>query len=204
MIIGICGLIGSGKDTIADYLVRQHGYKKLSFADALKDSTAALLDWDREMLEGNSRESRNWRELPDEILSKELGREISPRSFLQEYGTDIMRQHFHNDIWVILAKKKMLENPETNYVISDVRFNNEKKVIKDLGGDLWVIKRGEQPSWWFDAIKTNNGSINFMRGYDVHESEYKWVDFDSTFDAVIKNDKTIEELHEQVEKSINT
>ena len=31
MIIGICGLIGSGKGTVADVLVEQHKFKKISF-----------------------------------------------------------------------------------------------------------------------------------------------------------------------------
>ncbi len=49
MIIGICGLIGSGKDTIAEYLIKEHNYIKLSFADKLKDSVATMFDWDREL-----------------------------------------------------------------------------------------------------------------------------------------------------------
>ena len=43
MIIGICGLIGSGKDTIADYLIRKHNFQKISFADKLKDSVSVML-----------------------------------------------------------------------------------------------------------------------------------------------------------------
>ena len=54
MIIGICGLIGSGKDTIADYLVTNYNFKKLSFADKLKDSVATMFDWDRELLDGKT------------------------------------------------------------------------------------------------------------------------------------------------------
>ena len=42
MIIGICGLIGAGKDTIADYLVNVHGFRRESFAGTLKDAVAAV------------------------------------------------------------------------------------------------------------------------------------------------------------------
>jgi len=49
MIIGICGLIGSGKDTIADYLVKEHNFIKLSFADKLKDCVAEMFDWNRDL-----------------------------------------------------------------------------------------------------------------------------------------------------------
>ena len=62
MIVGICGLIGSGKGTVADFLVNDKGFTKLSFADKLKDSVATLFDWPRELLEGDTEESRQWRE----------------------------------------------------------------------------------------------------------------------------------------------
>ena len=65
MIIGICGLIGSGKDTIADYLVEKHNFTKMSFADKLKDAVSQMFEWDRELLDGKTAASRKWREEPD-------------------------------------------------------------------------------------------------------------------------------------------
>jgi adenylate kinase family enzyme len=64
-IIGICGFIGSGKGTVADTLVNEYGYTKLSFADTLKDGVAAVFNWDRKLLEGDTKDSRDWRETPD-------------------------------------------------------------------------------------------------------------------------------------------
>ena len=58
MIIGICGLIGSGKGTVADVLVEEHKFEKISFADKLKDSVSILFDWPRDMLEGETPDSR--------------------------------------------------------------------------------------------------------------------------------------------------
>ena len=54
MIIGLCGLIGSGKGTVADILVDEHKFEKISFADKVKDAVSVLFDWDREMLEGET------------------------------------------------------------------------------------------------------------------------------------------------------
>ena len=61
MIIGITGLIGSGKDTIADYLTTHHGFKRISFASSLKDSIAVIFGWNREYLEGTTKASREFR-----------------------------------------------------------------------------------------------------------------------------------------------
>ena len=72
MIVGICGLIGSGKDTIADHLVQDHNFVKISFADKLKDTVATLFDWDRTLLDGKTEQSRLWREQEDPYWSKEL------------------------------------------------------------------------------------------------------------------------------------
>ena len=67
MIIGICGLIGSGKGSVADILVENHNFEKLSFADKLKDGVASVFSWDRDMLEGDTDRSRIWREKEDEF-----------------------------------------------------------------------------------------------------------------------------------------
>ena len=66
MIVGICGLIGSGKGTVADILVEQ-GFTKVSFADKLKDGVSTIFGWDRSLLEGDTDESRDWREQADEF-----------------------------------------------------------------------------------------------------------------------------------------
>ena len=129
MIIGICGLIGSGKDTIAEYLIKEHNYIKLSFADKLKDSVATMFDWDRELLDGKTNESRKWRESVDKYWTQETGEEITPRYVLQLFGTECMRDGFYDGIWVSLTKKKILDNPDKKFVIPDVRFPNEAKMI---------------------------------------------------------------------------
>ena len=77
MIVGICGLIGSGKDTIADHLVQDHNFVKISFADKLKDTVATLFDWDRTLLDGKTEQSRLWREQEDPYWSKELKKKVN-------------------------------------------------------------------------------------------------------------------------------
>ena len=100
MLIGIVGLIGSGKDTVAERLVEKHGYIKDSFAKSLKDAVAAMFNWDRDMLEGDTVSSRHWREQADPFWSQRLGKSVTPRWVLQHFGTEVMRGHMYDGIWL--------------------------------------------------------------------------------------------------------
>jgi len=199
MIIGICGLIGSGKGTVSDHLVNEFGFKKISFADKLKDAVSELFGWDRASLEGDTIESRHWREQQDNFWTNETGRVITPRLVLQEFGTDCMRNGFYDGIWVSMVKQTILDNPNTEYVVPDVRFRNEQNVIRELGGQIWQTKRGDDPEWFGQAILDNETGSKLMASYDVHASEYKWVDSNNKFDSILYNNGTIEGLRNQVE-----
>ena len=191
MIIGICGLIGSGKGTVADVLVEQHNFKKISFADKLKDAVSVLFDWDRSMLEGDTPESRYWREQPDDFWSKETGRKITPRLVLQEFGTDCMRNGFYDGVWVSFFKKTILDNPQTNWVVPDCRFENEASMIKELGGNVWCVKRGPDPLWFRQYVDLD------IEPKDVHMSEWAWAKV--PFDFNIYNEGTLDDLKSQVQ-----
>jgi len=188
MIVGICGLIGCGKGTVGDILVEQ-GFVKISFADKLKDGVAEIFGWDRAMLEGDTNESRQWREQRDNYWSDETQMEVTPRVVLQLFGTDCMRNGFDDGVWVSLLKKTILDNPEQNYVIPDVRFANEVDMIRDIGGQVWEVKRGADPQWLIEYESTGVEPT-------VHASEWKWIK--SKKDLVVQNDSTIDDLRDQV------
>ena len=196
MIIGICGLIGSGKGTVADVLVDQ-GFTKVSFADKLKDGVSTIFGWDRNLLEGDTNESRQWREQRDDFWSAETEMEVTPRLVLQLFGTDCLRNGFHDGVWVSLLKKHMLDNPG-NYVIPDVRFRNEQNMIRELGGEIWRVQRGDIPEWYGCAMLDNTTGSDLMEEYDVHPSEYKWIDMNDKFDVTLYNEGTIEDLRQLV------
>ena len=190
MIIGLCGLIGSGKGTVADILVESHNFQKISFADKFKDALSVLFDWDREMLEGETSESRALREQQDDFLTQETGRQITPRLVLQEFGTDCMRHGFDDGIWVSLVKQELVRYPNKNFVIPDVRFPNEANMIKSIHGEVWRVRRGQDPVWM--RMYQDIG----VEPKDVHESEWRWAKVD--FNHIIYNDLGIDELRSQV------
>ena len=198
MIIGVCGLIGAGKDTIADYLVNIHEFRRESFAGTLKDAVSAVFGWDRVMLEGRTRASRAWREEPDAWWSERLGREITPRWVLQYWGTEVCRHGFHDDIWIASLENK-LRNSADNVVISDCRFPNEIDAIRRAGGTVIRVVRGPEPEWYTIAERAGQGvewAAQALLAVGVHASETAWIG--TEFDAVLDNNGSMDQLYQQV------
>jgi len=172
MIVGITGKKGNGKDTLGNYFVKL-GYIRLAFARTLKEACKNIFGFDDDQVDGDRKE----------VVDEYWG--YTPRYALQTVGTELFRNHFDKDIWLKSLKRKILKelekNPEANFVITDVRFDNEANMIKELGGTMIRVTR-----------KSANTRV------DLHESETLIeklpVDYDLT------NDGTIEELFEQVKQ----
>jgi hypothetical protein len=199
MIIGIVGNIGEGKDTIADYLVNQHNFKRESFAGTLKDAVSAVFGWDRVMLEGQTKESREWREQVDQWWADRLNMPgLTPRLILQLWGTEVCRRSFHDAIWVASLENK-LRNINTDVVISDCRFPNEFATIKNLGGIIVRVKRYPDPEWHTHAQGALAGNIEdilILKEFGIHESEWAW--YGLQVDHTIENNDTLDALYAKV------
>jgi hypothetical protein len=209
MIIGFVGFIGSGKDTAADYLVNFHGFRRDSFANTLKDAVAAVFGWDRTLLEGRTKEAREWREQVDPWWAERLGMPtLTPRWVLQYWGTEVCRHGFHDDIWIASVENKMRKTAD-NIVISDVRFPNEISAIHNAGGVVVRIKRGDDPEWYDAAVSVNrgpNGNTNWalsrqkLEKLKIHASETAWVGGD--IDYTVSNDTSIDDLFAQIKQIV--
>jgi len=208
MIIGFVGFIGSGKDTAADYLVNFHGFRRDSFATSLKDAVANVFGWDRTLLEGRTSESREWRNQVDTWWAERLNiPTLTPRWVLQYWGTDILRNYFHDDIWIASLENRIRKTKD-NIVISDVRFPNEISAIHNSGGIVVRIKRGPEPEWYEDAATMNSGDTNLgwaiskmrMEERKIHASETAWVG--GKIDHTVTNDSTIDDLFLQIKNLV--
>jgi hypothetical protein len=191
MIIGLCGTQGSGKDTVANILISEYGFVKLTFASTLKDVVAILFSWPRDLLEGLTEESRLWRETVDDFWSTKLSiPSFTPRKALQMIGTDLFRIHFNNDIWINIVENKigatLKNNPNTNIVISDCRFANEFSIIKQFP-DSHIIT----------ILREKNIIQNL-----AHSSETEWVNYN--FDAILQNDNSIDDLKSNLKSLLSS
>jgi hypothetical protein len=174
MIIGLTGKKGSGKDTIANYLVSKYGFIKLSFGGAVKDIVHIITGWDRELIEGSTEESRIFRETIKHKIYNKTCREL-----MQIIGTDLFRNHFDENIWINIIINKIDINK--SYVITDVRFDNEALSIKNLGSG----NNSEQDTVLVKITRTDTDSSS-----DLHISETGitvGIDFEILNDGISDN-----------------
>lgn len=206
MIVVISGFIGSGKDTVANYLVEDYGFRHESFAKSLKDAVSAVFGWDRILLEGKTDEARAWREQVDPWWSNRLGiSDLTPRFVLQYWGTEVCRKNYHNDIWIASLEKRLLDQGG-NVVISDCRFPNEIKAVQQMGAKLVRVDRGAKPDWYdlgLLASKYDDRSTlaaTHLKALGIHESEWALCSF--KFDHIIDNNGSFDDLYAKVRSQV--
>ena len=202
MIIGLTGAAGSGKDSVADALVAEHGFQRIAFADCLYEEVSTAFNVPIDFLK-----NRDTKESPtprlalgccaDEefcrVVMRVCGvswwtaimwgwksawrwRSWSPRQILQWWGTDYRRSQ-RGDYWIAQVRNRITQDPG-DWVITDVRFQNEADLVQELGGQLGLVLRpGIEP-------------------VANHVSEEFWQTCSP--DIVIQNDGTLEGLQSTV------
>lgn len=153
-LIALCGAAGAGKDTVADMLPA----RKLAFADTLYAEVAAAFGTTVKWLK-----DRNRKDVPQldlalrhcwdsdfvEYLHESFGprgplayqTSRSPRQILQWWG-DYQRaqspDYFVARAWQAICEHMMRDE---SVVLTDARFPNEAAVVRQLGGQIWQIRR---------------------------------------------------------------
>lgn len=204
-VISISGLIGSGKNTVANLICELSpnlNFQRISFAARLKDTIATLFHYDRELLEGSSVLSREWRETQDSYwYNKSNGKIKSPRWILQQFGVEI-KKLFCEDFWASIVENEILNHLNQNFILTDTRFLDEIEMLKKHNAFFIEVKRGVQPSWYSLAEDYNTGIL--MKKPEIlnsiPESEWSWIG--KVNYHVIYNNGSLEDLKKNVFKTL--
>lgn len=161
MIIGLSGYAQTGKDTVADYLVKEHGFVRVAFADKLRN---VLYDLNpmvgQEPLQAKI-DVEGW---------DKAKQNPEVRRLLQALGV-AARVNIHPDIWVRAALDSIKND---RVVITDVRFLNEAQAVKDYNGEIWRVTRPgvgavnahvsetQMDNYPFDRVIENNADIYYL------------------------------------------
>jgi hypothetical protein len=137
MIIGLCGPARVGKTTAALYLEEKYGFTRLPFKSGL---VAELTERLNRTLSAIAKDT--YGEATPKTITKLIDDKPNDtiRSLMQEYGTEVRRRD-NEDYWVDIWIETIAMNPRRSYVVEDVRFFNELKAVKDMGGELIRIAR---------------------------------------------------------------
>ncbi len=132
-VVALTGAAGSGKSTVADYLIQHYGYQRVKFADPLKKMLRCL-GLGEMHIEGALKES------PIEWLDNR-----SPRYLMQTLGTEWGRHMVSRDIWVSIWRNTVdswiNDVPDGKVVVDDCRFANEAEAVRELGGRIVALHR---------------------------------------------------------------
>lgn len=191
IVVGLTGYARSGKDTVADRLVEEHDFEKVSFAKPLKDMLLKLnpqvgVRWtwrgpkpvyldDVYVMYGTE----------EAVKASKYGEEI--RGLWQRLGTDCVRKY--DDLFWVRAAFQSLTDDNGRYVFTDVRFPNEAQSIQalqDTGvvptASLWLVERpGVHPA-------------------NDHESELHAGNMNE--DYIIGNVSTIHDLNNSIDELV--
>lgn len=177
MIIGLSGYARTGKDTVANYLVDNYGFTKVSFAQPMRDALYALnprvnfSEYDEMQRLRDVIDAHGW----DNYKETEYGTEI--RELMQRLGTEVGREQFGQNFWVDQAMKLVAQHDKV--VLSDVRFPNEQEAIRNAGGLVWRIHR--------EGVQAANGHASETALDNVHP------------DLNLMNNEDVESLHRTID-----
>ena len=216
VIVGLGYVARAGKDTIADHLVKEYGFRKTSFATSLKEGIGrGVFGLNDDQLYGDKKEVVEdfWNERLDiyeitytdgstrtvcdfeekfkhhmnhDHVSEYKRLPVTPRLILQLAGTEGGRRIFGECLWVETVGKRIAASDHDRWVIPDVRFPNEVRAVLDWGGYAYEVKR--------EIAQATGGTKG-------HASETSLQTF-SDWTGIIQNNSTFDDLYKNVDEVI--
>lgn len=193
--LALSGWRGSGKDTAAEYLVKEHGFIRVSFADALKELVAQQYDIPLEYMHEPSKKELPLHQYPvipgdpfgltiHDLLTSELSSGYwTPRALCILEGST--KRSVYSNYWVRTVVQQIMQDPTRNYVISDMRYQTEADTLKLL---LPNIITGRVVRWC--TVDTQDPSERNLDSYE--------------FDLYITNTSNLAALHNQLDDLVDT
>lgn len=141
-VIALSGWRMSGKDTVAEYLIREYGFIRVSFADALKERVAEAYDVPLEYMHEPGKKEMPLHQYPvipgdpfcatiHDLLKAELKHGFwTPRALCILEGST--KRSVYSNYWVRTVVNQIQSDPDRNYVISDMRYATEADTLKLL------------------------------------------------------------------------
>ena len=211
-IIAICGAKRSGKDVLAEHLVRKYNYERIAFAEPLKHAIKTLFNFDDEQV-GIGEDTGTGKK---DALDERWG--ITPRAALQFFGTEVMQEkiqellpdikrNFFANTLKNYIKTRMDANEGQRFVISDLRFLHEYEVlfsIPNIRKDDIAIIRVIRPDAGFlgissDAVAAARDAV--AAASVSHKSEQEYINI--PYDIILFNNGTIDAYIEKFDKIIS-
>jgi hypothetical protein len=190
-VLGVMGIKGAGKDTLAEILTSMYGFKRLAFADALYQEVADAFGVPVSFLQNRDTKETPLPELSmihcsnadfitvlkEAVLAAGNSFSVlmpnSPRYVLQIWGTEFRRTGYSDSYWLDQVKSSICDNPQSNFVIADCRHVNEADFISTLQNGLLIrVRRPVVEEKWLADLKASGTAAHSSETALMHRPAY--------------------------------
>ena len=186
LLLGFHGPFGSGKDTLAKAILKAAFLPdtcRLKFADPLYDMAATV---DPAFHRDMTHAEKNAYVLDDPALG-------TRRNFLEKLGTEFGRGCIASDIWLRLMAHRIRAPRRVHpiLVVSDVRFENEADMLRDMGGIIFHLK----PTWPSEAEQSSHSSTKPLANHpDDHTIQLHYGQIAAALDQIFQASGLLSDL----------
>lgn len=190
-VLGLGGKFRSGKDTVADYLVSEYGWKKVGMSDALHEFLLAQSP-DVHVTSTGEPFVDSYTGIVEHLGYVEAKKLPEIRKLMQRTGTEAGRGVLGEDVWADAAQRRIQKLTEQGYsvALTGVRYPNELAMLRRIGGwSAWVERPSAAPALEVTATQV----VSALDAALSHTSENSLSAGD--FQVQILNDGSLVDLY---------